>query len=702
MVLKNGLNIIVLLCAALNASSQALNAPVLRCAQVQANGNVDLQWTQVPDPLGQFVSYQIWSSDSPDGTYTLAGTVNTITTTSFLHGTITPLISNECYYLITESSDGVDTFFSSPSNTVCTISLDAFQSIAPPGQVQLTWTSAYPAGIVPSGTGPYEVWMEFPAGLWTLIATHPLGTQSHSFEITHCGHQLNFIVRQQTSSGCEQTSDIAGGVFYDTTPPDIPEVTSVSIEHASNDAVIEWNPSNAPDTQGYILYRCNNASVTLLDTIYGAVNTNFTDLLAPTGSGPVCYLLASIDTCYTGTPPSPNTSPTSDVCHCSVFLSPVAYGICNNFINLNWTHYTGWMDGPEEYLIYYSSGGGNPELIGTVPGNQNSFAHEFENIVSGTHYYYVEAVSPEGYRSISNLRSTLVTYPTPPLYNYLSSASVTGRTEATVTIHTTPTTTQHFYHLDRRRFEDTDWAEVFEWSNLLENSNAFVDPEPEVSSFPHTYRVRVRNLCGDWVDTTNIGRTVMLRGLANNTRLHNVLQWTHYEGWENGVLAYRIYRTEENSGTEEYVDEVNGTQNYYEDDVADELYSSGRFCYRVEAIERPSDVLPNEMFTANSNILCLALDPVIWVPNAFVVDGFNRTFRPIISFADFSQYRMIVYSRWGDVIFETTDIEDAWDGRMNGKLVQEGVYTYFITVKDGNGRPHEARGTVTMLSNRHQ
>lgn len=702
MFLKKLLAISALVCLSLIIKAQALNSPVLRCAQVQANGNVELQWSQVADPSGQFVAYQIWSSGSTGGPFNQVGTVNSIITTTFLHPIASPLVSNECYYIIAESSDGVTTFQSPPSNTLCTISLDAIQSIAPPGQALLTWTSAYPAGPVPAGTGPYEVWKEFPTGTWTLIATVPIGTQTYSFEITQCGVALNFQIIQQTTSGCSQISDIAGGVFFDTTPPDIPEVTSVSIDHASNDAIVTWNPSNAPDTQGYILYRCNNALVTLLDTVYGALNTNFTDLLAPVGAGPVCYLLAAIDTCYSGIPPSPNTSPTSDVCHCSVFLSPIPYGLCNDFVQLNWTHYTGWAGGPDQYLIYHSFGGSDPELVGSVSGSQNSFIHQFDDIESGTHSYYIEAVSSDGYISISNLRNVLITYPTNPGYNYLSSASVTGRTEATITLETTPTSTQHFFYLDRRRFDDTDWEEIHEWSNLTSTSLVHVDPEPEVSTFPHTYRVRVRNLCGDWVDTTNIGRTIFARGLANNTRLVNAMQWSHYGGWENDVLSYRIYRTEEGSGFEEFIDEVNGTQTYFEDDVTDELYSSGRFCYRIEAVERPSSLFPGTSFTASSNRLCLALEPVIWVPSAFVVDGFNTTFRPIITFADFSQYKMIIYSRWGDVIFETNDINEAWNGRMNGKMVQEGVYAYFITIKDGNGRPHEARGTVMMLSNRDQ
>lgn len=90
-------------------------------------------------------------------------------------------------------------------------------------------------------------------------------------------------------------------------------------------------------------------------------------------------------------------------------------------------------------------------------------------------------------------------------------------------------------------------------------------------------------------------------------------------------------------------------------------------------------------------------DPKIWIPNAFIVNGVNNVFKPVISFADFENYQMIIYNRWGDQIFETTDIEEGWDGKVNGKLVQEGQYMYYISVADGFGGFNERKGAVIML-----
>jgi gliding motility-associated-like protein len=79
------------------------------------------------------------------------------------------------------------------------------------------------------------------------------------------------------------------------------------------------------------------------------------------------------------------------------------------------------------------------------------------------------------------------------------------------------------------------------------------------------------------------------------------------------------------------------------------------------------------------------------------VHGINNEFKPVISFADFDNYQMIIYNRWGDEIFKSNDITIGWDGRVGGKIVQEGQYMYYISVADGFGSLIERRGAVLML-----
>jgi gliding motility-associated-like protein len=78
-------------------------------------------------------------------------------------------------------------------------------------------------------------------------------------------------------------------------------------------------------------------------------------------------------------------------------------------------------------------------------------------------------------------------------------------------------------------------------------------------------------------------------------------------------------------------------------------------------------------------------DELIWyVPNAFTPDGdeLNNVFLPIFNDAfDKQSYTMLIFDRWGEVLFETHDTTVGWDGTYNGKLCKEGAYTWKIVIK---------------------
>ena len=77
----------------------------------------------------------------------------------------------------------------------------------------------------------------------------------------------------------------------------------------------------------------------------------------------------------------------------------------------------------------------------------------------------------------------------------------------------------------------------------------------------------------------------------------------------------------------------------------------------------------------------------LYVPNTFTPDGdeFNNTFFPIFSDAfDAQNYLLTIYNRWGEVIFQTRNKKIGWNGSYNGRLQQNGVYTWKISLKTKN------------------
>jgi gliding motility-associated-like protein len=698
--------LIALLVFAANVSAvqaQSLPTSSIECLDMAPNGDVTVSWSIPVDPLNEFVAYHVMESVNMGGPYAEVGLVPAYLTNSYLHNTTLPLANSVHYFIFTESSDGLNTYFSNPSDTVCTMYLDVSVSSNPLGFATLDWNSPYSVDYTPPSGAQYEVWMEYPAGTWTMIQNLPYGISYWSYEISICSAFLNFRVDLVLPGGCTMESNEDGDNFTDLTYPEPPTVTSVSIDPQNGDAIISWLPPPAGDTQGYIVYECVNNIPVILDTIWSAATTQFIDLTAASVIGQVSYAVAAFDTCYTGFPPSPNTSPAN--CNTSLHLETnIPYAICDDYMQFSWEGYEGWDFGTDMHIIYHAFlpiGSVNQPVylpIDTVPGNVFQYIH-YNMPVDGINYYYVSAVAVgSGYTAQSNAVGVTTPYPVASSYFYLSSVHVISDGLIEVEIDLESVNWTQNFNLQRYDEETMQWVDLITINAMNADSALVQDSDVSADVFSYSYRFIVTNMCDDVLDTTNIGTSILLEGVENTERVVNILNWSVYDGWTNGVEKYLIHRSIGENGPDQVIANVSGSVFAYEDDVSGLLYTPGQFCYHIEAIERAPNVTA-KINSSNSNVLCLSQDPKIWIPNAFIVGGVNDIWRPIISFADFLAFKMIIYSRWGDVIYETNDINSPWDGKMNDKIVQEGSYAYYIYIEDGKGKAYEYRGYVVTLIN---
>jgi hypothetical protein len=92
-------------------------------------------------------------------------------------------------------------------------------------------------------------------------------------------------------------------------------------------------------------------------------------------------------------------------------------------------------------------------------------------------------------------------------------------------------------------------------------------------------------------------------------------------------------------------------------------------------------------------------EPIIYVPNAFIPGGVNQCFFPVITNFDPSEYRFVIFDRWGQEIFHTTSVFDKWCGYIgdSDELAEVATYVYMITIKDGDGNEIVKRGHVTLV-----
>jgi gliding motility-associated-like protein len=88
---------------------------------------------------------------------------------------------------------------------------------------------------------------------------------------------------------------------------------------------------------------------------------------------------------------------------------------------------------------------------------------------------------------------------------------------------------------------------------------------------------------------------------------------------------------------------------------------------------------------------------IITVPNAFSPgDNVNGEFKIIKrGIATLNYFR--IFNRWGNLIFETTNIVEGWKGDYNGVPQQVGVYVYVIEATTNTGKIIQKQGNVTLL-----
>lgn len=89
----------------------------------------------------------------------------------------------------------------------------------------------------------------------------------------------------------------------------------------------------------------------------------------------------------------------------------------------------------------------------------------------------------------------------------------------------------------------------------------------------------------------------------------------------------------------------------------------------------------------------------IYIPNAFTPDGFgvNETWYPMG--VGWERIDVSVFSRWGMLVFRSTDIDGYWDGSFMGGdyYVQNDVYVYKVIWKGIDREPEVIYGHVVIL-----
>ncbi|MGD1846817.1 MAG: gliding motility-associated C-terminal domain-containing protein [Salibacteraceae bacterium] len=679
--------------------SQLVNAavpsPEIRCVALDASDNITLSWSTPPDPNSEFQAYNIYISNN-NVTFNLAANILNYNQSSFTqNGSFAGIIY---YYIETVFNDGTGLDTATASDTVSPIIINL--NMAVPEQASLSWNPIR-ATPLPSQGGFYRIYRRVsPTGTWTLIDSvanqppPPGNIYTYNDPLEFCSDSIFYRIEIPDDLPCTSVSNLAKDVNIKL-PPIPPTIDSISVDTATGHVIISWtrDPSDL-DIQGYIVVHEVNG-LEFKDTIFGINQTTFTDISVDAGIGTQIYGVAAFDTCDVNG--FGNVSITN-VRHNTAFLqvTPSACDLTNTLI---WNVPDQWPVGvvaPISTVVYVKAGNGNLQAIAVLDANDTSFVDS--NLVAGeTYCYTIQLITANGVTSSSNQSCGSLSSPAAPQTLYLNYISVfpDQYIEVSCLVDNVPGVDN--YLLVRSTSPDGPFHRVERLSVTANTIIKFRDLEASPGKHSYFYRVDAIDICNTVVASSNISRNVRLNGQVEGNEFKNTLNWNPYSDWDTvgtGVAGYELYRSFNGVFNPNPVASFSPIDTTFIDDVQEFGGTDGRFCYYIVAQENGGGQF-NLQDISRSNTICLRQPSRVFIPNAFHPGGKgeNNVFRPVTWYIDPNDFYMAIYTRWGEIIYETTDLNAGWDGGQ----FNLGTYVYHIIATTSGGEKVEKTGAVTLL-----
>ncbi|UFH56576.1 T9SS type B sorting domain-containing protein [Spirosoma sp. KNUC1025] len=384
-----------------------------------------------------------------------------------------------------------------------------------------------------------------------------------------------------------------------------------------------------------------------------------------------CFQVVAQDVC------SNSGIKSDEVCSLVLDVKPA-----NKKNTLSWQPYAGVANGGQ--FRFYRITRNRTPIGGTVVDQNRSSYTDEDNIECGTQYCYSLVATIAGSVAQTEVTSasvcvTGVNGDVPDSVNNVVVSIENNRPRVAVTLAKPVSGILSSYTLVVSRSDGS--SGTFRPVGTIVNDSVFVDNGADPSSGSYCYQITYQGVCGLTLPPSKPVCTVYLSSKANTS-----LDWTSESPFLPGpVTEYTIEITDSLSGTSQRISL--GTSTHYEPKPNDPNASS--YTYRIIATSGSK--------ISYSNSLTLFGEAKIWMPDAFTPNGDQRNdeFLPkgIIS----ERFLMNIYSRWGDIIYSTTDKTKGWNGLINGQPAGTGQYMYRVEVEDASGHKTVRTGALLLV-----
>ena len=487
--------------------------------------------------------------------------------------------------------------------------------------------------------------------------------------ITNISHQYSInrtypisVIGNYVPGGCGDTTTILVSTLQSVFPPTVNSIRTDSLSTSTGEVSISI------DTDSNFVYQFfRENSAILLGEVNGTGSTVTTTLSSLNTTEVNCFRVRARDNC--------SEIVDSDAIYCSLGLQVQAE---DNQNRVSWTPYPNINNtissGFQQYILYRNS---QPYQIITDI-TEGEFL-DLDIVCNVEYCYRVEAI-------FNSLELDFTSSSNTDCKRAFSSASPPAVANLNASVETFRSV-RLFWELPSSVEVDTYTIVGPDESTQINTESRQVIVEDLQIDGQICFRVAYQDECGNPSESTFRTCPVFLTVQSSGDGQVS-LNWTAYENSNSFFEGYMVEKLDDQG--EVYEDFSSGLFTAFRDPNAKGDRQVLR--YRIKTwIDQANNIF------SYSNVVEVRQDFRIFFPNAFSPNGdnLNEIFKPTYLFV--KDYEMRIFSRGGELLFTSNNIEEGWDGNFKGQQAQQGAYVYVVKLEDFTGEVFNTQGTFTLI-----
>jgi gliding motility-associated-like protein len=351
-----------------------------------------------------------------------------------------------------------------------------------------------------------------------------------------------------------------------------------------------------------------------------------------------------------------------------------------NYIDVSWLKVTGIND--SEFVKYTLFKDGN--AIYDTTGIDITRVFDQTVVCKVTYCYQVETDFASGLKIISPKRCILAASNTlpPPVFDVYASFTPTGQT---VFSWSYPVGLLGAV-VTGAKITRKNEAGIETIYTISSADSSFEDRAVDINAAPYCYSISYTNACDLTSESSPFICPILLKMEGDTNEKEGTLyfDWTTFQG---EPTSNHILEQTDSLGKEPFNTQTISSLGTYIIDIGSQENQTSYIRIRADLGDS----------VTYSNTIRLDFNSFINFPNVFTPNGDNLNDTYGIESKFIKEFEMIIFNRWGEGIFQTTDINERWDGRARNGFAPLGEYTLKIVATDQRNRKYILTEMIKLM-----